>query len=460
MPAIYISYRKEDAYGEAAHLYKDLPERFGKGAVFVDVARRQPGRDYRQVIEEHVASSAVTLVLIGKAWAGAKDALGQRRLDNPQDPVRIEIAAALKRNIPVVPVLVHGAGMVQPADLPPDLADLAFRSPVKLTQEHWGSDVDALATSLQTLVLGSQGVADAAAGAPSEAATKRPRGPAAVSTSTRGPRGQPSSKAPWALMLVGAAVVFAVPMGVYKYIDARDPPVGQAVADAQGAAATATAKAEEAQADAKRTQALAASTQAQAELDTARAQPQPQPQPTQQPPPAQNMQPPAGVVNAASAPAGADKRARAGASAAPAARPVAPEVGPAKPAVAEAAADAPLTDPAASRAKTFTMTRWTLNSGGCGAGSLSVTGAARFSIEKTAEGILVTEEFRGSGKGIDAVVSGRAMFSKEQRSYEIPTRGQWSGAKVFSSSGIDRVSAANGTQPTGASVVKLQSICG
>ncbi len=454
MPAIYISYRKEDAYGEAAHLYKDLPERFGKGAVFVDVARRQPGRDYRQVIEEHVASSAVTLVLIGKAWAGAKDALGQRRLDNPQDPVRIEIAAALKRNIPVVPVLVHGAGMVQPADLPPDLADLAFRSPVKLTQEHWGSDVDALATSLQTLVLGSQGVADAAAGAPSEAATERPRDPAAVSGGTRGTRSQPSSKAPWVLMLVGAAVVFAVPMGVYKYIDARDPPVGQAVADAQGAAAaaaTATAKAEEARADAKRTQALAASTQAQAELDTARAQPQPQP--------TQNMQPPAGVLNAASEPAGADKRARAGVSAAPAARPVAPEAGPAKPAVAEAA-DTPLTDPAASRAKTFTMTRWTLNSGGCGAGSLSVTGAARFSIEKTAEGILVTEEFRGSGKGIDAVVSGRATFSKEQRSYEIPTRGQWSGAKVFSSSGIDRVSAANGTQPTGASVVKLQSICG
>jgi hypothetical protein len=144
MPAIYICYRKEDAFGEAAHLYKEFSQRFGKNGVFVDVARSEPGQDPRVVIDDHVARSGVFLVLIGKTWVEGRDAAGQRRLDNPLDSVRTEVAAALAHNIPIIPVLVQRAAMVLPADLPADMAGLANGRPIELTQAHWGSDVETL----------------------------------------------------------------------------------------------------------------------------------------------------------------------------------------------------------------------------------------------------------------------------------------------------------------------------
>ena len=105
--------------------------------------------------------------------------------------------------------------------------------------------------------------------------------------------------------------------------------------------------------------------------------------------------------------------------------------------------------------------KWTLNSGGCGAGPVTVTGTARFSIEKTSDAIVVTEEFRGSGSGFDVVVTGQVEFGREQTSYDIPTSGVWtSSARTFKTAGTDRVNTGDGVTPTGASVVKFQSLCG
>jgi hypothetical protein len=111
-------------------------------------------------------------------------------------------------------------------------------------------------------------------------------------------------------------------------------------------------------------------------------------------------------------------------------------------------------------AATLSLQRWTLNSGGCGAGPVSVTGVAKFSIERTSDAIVVTEEFRGSGDGFDVVVTGQVEYSREQQSYDIPTSGQWQGSRTFTSSGVDRVSTSDGMTPTRANVVKLASNCG
>ena len=119
MPAIFISYRKEDAPGDAAHLYKNLCESFGAEAVLMDVASRQPGRDVRTVIDEHLATSAVILVVMGKGWADAKDESGQRRLDSPMDGVRIETAAALRSDLPVIPVLCKARAWSSPVSCRP-----------------------------------------------------------------------------------------------------------------------------------------------------------------------------------------------------------------------------------------------------------------------------------------------------------------------------------------------------
>ena len=148
MPAIFISYRRDDSEGHAGRLFEDLSDRFGKASVFMDVAGIEPGRDFRRVIEQQVASCGVLLTIIGKDWLTAADELGRRRLDDPYDFVHLETASALQRDIPVIPVLVHGARMPRPEQLPDVLKDLAFRNSVELTHARWRSDVRLLIDAL------------------------------------------------------------------------------------------------------------------------------------------------------------------------------------------------------------------------------------------------------------------------------------------------------------------------
>jgi hypothetical protein len=107
--AIFISYRRDDSEGEAGRLFDDLVKHFGEASVFIDVAGIEVGRDFRKAIDESVASCGVLLAVIGRSWPEAKNETGQWRLDDPSDFVRLETASALKRDIPVIPVLVHGA---------------------------------------------------------------------------------------------------------------------------------------------------------------------------------------------------------------------------------------------------------------------------------------------------------------------------------------------------------------
>jgi hypothetical protein len=156
MRAIFISYRRDDTEGQAGRLFDDLTRIFGNEAVFMDVADIEPGRDFRLAIDQQVASCGVLLAVIGKSWATAKDESGARRLDNVMDFVRLETASALKRDIPVVPVLVQGATMPRVNDLPEDLKELAYRNGVELTHARWDSDVELLIKALRAHVQGPQ----------------------------------------------------------------------------------------------------------------------------------------------------------------------------------------------------------------------------------------------------------------------------------------------------------------
>jgi len=149
MRAIFISYRRDDSEGQAGRLYDDLVQRFGNAAVFMDVVGIEPGRDFRKVIDKNVTSCGVLLAVLGPSWLDAKDETGLRRLDNPMDFVRLETAAALKRDIPVIPVLVRGARMPKPEQLPDDLKELAYRNGLELTHARWDSDIEVLIKALQ-----------------------------------------------------------------------------------------------------------------------------------------------------------------------------------------------------------------------------------------------------------------------------------------------------------------------
>ncbi len=154
MGSIFLSYRREDAEGQAGRLYDDLVAVFGSGSVFMDVAAIQPGRDFRKAIDLSLDSCAVFLCLIGKNWLSAADASGKRRLDDPADFVRIETVAALKRDIPVIPIQVQGAATLKPDQLPEALKDLAYRNAMELTHPRWDSDVQLLVNAVRPYVSG------------------------------------------------------------------------------------------------------------------------------------------------------------------------------------------------------------------------------------------------------------------------------------------------------------------
>ena len=147
--AIFISYRRSDSEGEAGRLFDDLVGRFTDRAVFMDVAAIEPGRDFRKAIEESIHACSVLLAVIGQQWLESTDDHGRRRLDDEGDYLRLEIASALRRDIPVVPVLVRGARMPHADQLPADLQDLAYRNAVELTHARWKSDLQVLAQALK-----------------------------------------------------------------------------------------------------------------------------------------------------------------------------------------------------------------------------------------------------------------------------------------------------------------------
>ena len=158
MGAIFVSYRRSDSQGEAGRLFDDLVKHFGEHMVFMDVVGIEAGRDFRKAIEESVAQCGALLVVMGPTWLNAKDENGARRLDDPADFVRIETASALRRDIPVIPVLVRAAEMPRAEQLPEVIRDLAYRNCIELTHARWRSDIQLLVEALRRLVVDSNPV--------------------------------------------------------------------------------------------------------------------------------------------------------------------------------------------------------------------------------------------------------------------------------------------------------------
>jgi hypothetical protein len=131
---IFISYRRDDAAGEAGRLADHLQRRFGAARIFLDIETIEPGTDFVEVLRRSLSETAAVLVVVGRRWLDITDATGlRRRLDDPADFVRQEVEQALGRGVPVVPVLVQGATLPRAGDLPPSLAPLVTRLPRWIT---------------------------------------------------------------------------------------------------------------------------------------------------------------------------------------------------------------------------------------------------------------------------------------------------------------------------------------
>ncbi len=141
---VFMSYRREDSRGHADHLYDNLRRRFGPRSIFRDLDSIEPGDDFEDVLRAALARCDAVVVVIGKDWLEIRDAQGNRRLDDPTDFVRMEVRAALKRNIPVIPVLVNEATMPTEGELPPPLSFLRDHHAMTITDDHWRIDVKRL----------------------------------------------------------------------------------------------------------------------------------------------------------------------------------------------------------------------------------------------------------------------------------------------------------------------------
>jgi tetratricopeptide (TPR) repeat protein len=150
MSGVFISYRRADSGGWAGRLFDHLSMRFGKDLVFQDFDDIKPGTDFVTVIRTAIAACEVCLVVIGPQWL--QDAQGRRRLDNPDDVLRMEIVEALEHDRTVIPVLVGGARMPSSENLPDAMARLSRIHAVDLSDSRWNYDVEHLINRLRELI--------------------------------------------------------------------------------------------------------------------------------------------------------------------------------------------------------------------------------------------------------------------------------------------------------------------
>lgn len=149
---IFINYRRQDT-GLYARLLKDhLSERFRDAQVFMDLDSIEPGLDFADAIDAAVRSCVVLVALIGNGWLTITDEDGNRRLDDPEDYVRFEIAVALGRCVRVIPVLVDGARAPRQQQLPADLGKLARLNPLQMSFDKLAYDESRLIDVIQRVL--------------------------------------------------------------------------------------------------------------------------------------------------------------------------------------------------------------------------------------------------------------------------------------------------------------------
>jgi TIR domain len=148
--AFFISYRRDQSEFVASILRTELVRRFGESNVFLDVSTIQAGQEWPVRIREAILGCSIMLVLIGSYWSDCRNERGDRRLEDPEDWVRLEIETALRREeVAVVPLLLDSARMPDPELLPESIRELARRNAFRVTGRNLTAEVDALVRSIE-----------------------------------------------------------------------------------------------------------------------------------------------------------------------------------------------------------------------------------------------------------------------------------------------------------------------
>jgi hypothetical protein len=147
---LFVSYRRSDSADITGRIYDRLVGVFGRKPVFKDVDSIPLGTDFKEFLGKQVSNCSVLLAIIGDRWLDARGLGGMRRLDDPDDFVRLEIESALERGIPVIPLLVRGAHMPEEEDLPPSLRKLVYKNGIPIRPDpDFHNDMDRLISALE-----------------------------------------------------------------------------------------------------------------------------------------------------------------------------------------------------------------------------------------------------------------------------------------------------------------------
>jgi hypothetical protein len=148
----FLCYRRDDTQDAAGRLYDSLAAAYGPDNVFMDIDSLPLGVNFVAQIQQQLQDCAAALVMIGRSWTTITNHEGNRRLDDPTDHVRVEVATALRQKIPVIPILVQNASMPREAELPEDIRDLAFYNGIRLSPEFWRAGVEKLIKELDRVM--------------------------------------------------------------------------------------------------------------------------------------------------------------------------------------------------------------------------------------------------------------------------------------------------------------------
>ena len=153
MGGIFISYRREDTTPYAGRLWENLRAHFAGTSVFIDLDSLSAGVPFAKRIQEAIGECSVLIALIGRSYVTSVDESGNRRLDDPRDFVRLEVTAALRKKVPVIPVLVGGATLPRRSEMPKPMAGMLNQNAIEITDQRWRYDVDRLITAVEALSL-------------------------------------------------------------------------------------------------------------------------------------------------------------------------------------------------------------------------------------------------------------------------------------------------------------------
>lgn len=217
---IFINYRRDDSIAAAGRIYDSLKASFGGENLFLDVDNIPASADFAEHIEGKLAECDLVLALIGRSWLEARERgwwpwRNRRRIDNPADWVRVEIALAIKRGIPIIPVLIDGTPMPRDADLPANLRPLTRRNAVELRNVQFATDVQRLEAKIKEALA---------------AHAARP-----IEPKVSPPSPVQASRRPLIAVWVGLLALGAVGTGLWQATTVvKGPPLGQSTREASG----------------------------------------------------------------------------------------------------------------------------------------------------------------------------------------------------------------------------------